>query len=417
MLELLVLNSILGDISKDEFSDQNKISYDLGNDILNFVGTSRDLLEQTISSFWDYRKSIFNTISKKSIENKMITLIYKLKTSNENVDNNIVTNFLKELENIPIEEWEIFFRLHGVNPIVESPLQLGPYYIYQWSQHSELIRIRYADRFAKYPEQESQWDFFWNRFEKDDATLISIRVQSRNGDRARELAEVKFKQFESTIRFMIGRHIGQFDVGIFDYRRTEMLDAVGLSPTHVFSNSQISGAIQPVPLNDPHFMRVDLGYDIIWELLKGENHPDLHKRILNAIEWAGKGAREPDVAKAFVQCMFGIESLLTFQEKGVLVTPSIASQISDFTAFILGNDVKSRKMHYSTMSRLYSSRSAIAHGGSNSVSLHDVQECLNILRKMISTLLSSPKFKDIKTIQGLKNWVEVQKFSTDSQTT
>ena len=407
----LIHSSRLGPIRHEEFQGQSNKIFGFGEEQLSFVGNSYNIFGNVVSAAWHHRIDLFQTVSEKTFESRLASLIREMKRSSCTLDQATLQSLFNSLSDLPIEEWEMFQRLYGVQPLSGQPVQFGPFHIYQWGQHNEIIRSRYQRRLDNLQSGALQWEDIWHRVGEDDATLVSVQIRSRESTRALEVASEKFRQFERTIRFMIGRHLGHFDVGIFDYRKPEMFETVGFTSTHASSRGQLTGALQPLPINDEYFRNPSLGNDVIWGILGLNELTDMQRRILTAIEWGGKGARDFDPAKAFVQFMFGIESLLTFQGQGVLVTPSVASKIAEFTAFILGTDFESRQGYYSTLSRLYSKRSAIAHSGSSNVLPSDVQECFDVLRMLINNLLTSPELREMQSVSKLREWVEHEKYS------
>lgn len=134
--------------------------------------------------------------------------------------------------------------------------------------------------------------------------------------------------------------------------------------------------------------------------------------MIAAIEWVGKGLRDSDdPAKAFVQFVFAIEALLTFQKKGVLVSPSIASQLAEYSAFILGSDYDSRLEVGKLIKNLYNHRSAIAHGGSQSVLESEVNDALYLVKSLITQMITKPELVAMTSIDQLQEWVSRQKYS------
>jgi hypothetical protein len=57
-----------------------------------------------------------------------------------------------------------------------------------------------------------------------------------------------------------------------------------------------------------------------------------------------------------------------------LLSPSIANQLAEFSAFILGEELLTRTKYLRIVKDLYGKRSAVAHGGSQSVLKDEVTE-------------------------------------------
>lgn len=366
--------------------------------------------EVLAQALWSHREGIKTHIALKTVADRLMALVRYLKQNAVEPDADTLAGFFSDLENeYPLENWEVFHPLYGVNPLMGAPLTLGPFTIYQWPSHQDIIKRRYAEQYAAYPDGDEYWNVISQRLHK--TSIISVHVQTRDPVVAVERSVGRFHQFANTVRFMIGEYDGLFDVGTVDYRRAELRNTVALSATRTVESGHVYGAIVPVNLENPSFTETTIGNDVIWDLLTKGPLSELHRRILAAVEWGGKAARDSDPIQAFVQCIFGFETLFTFQEKGVLVSPSVASQIAEWTAFVLETDVDARQAIYRRVSRMYSQRSGVAHGGSMSISHEDVQDVLALLRKVVATLLTFSDLRELQTMAELRQWIEHQKFS------
>lgn len=73
----------------------------------------------------------------------------------------------------------------------------------------------------------------------------------------------------------------------------------------------------------------------------------------------------------------------------MLVSPSITYQISEFAAFIISDELESRLVIEKMVKKLYSKRSAIAHGGSSDVDDKDVNEAMYLIKQIVTILLKN----------------------------
>lgn len=409
-LKTLVDATVLGNVP---VHDENIIQTDYsGMDRLMFTEVAYRQKEALTQALWSHREDIQTHIALKTVADRLMALVRYLKQNAVEPDTGTLAGFFSDLENeYPLEDWEVFHPLYGVNPLKGAPLTLGPFTIYQWPSHQDIIKRRYAEQYAKYPDGDDS-SALWHLVNRSpQRTIISVHVQTRDPAAAVELSVGRFHQFANTVRFMIGGYDGLFDVGIVDYRRAELRNTVALSATRTMESGHVYGAIVPVDLENPHFTDRTMGNDVIWDLLTKGALPDLHRRILSAVEWGGKAAHDSDPVQAFVQCMFGFETLFTFQEKGVLVSPSVASQIAELTAFVLETNVNARRDIYRRVSAMYGQRSGVAHGGSMAISREAAQDVLILLRKVVAALLTSSDLRQLQTMTALRQWVEHQKFS------
>ena len=153
----------------------------------------------------------------------------------------------------------------------------------------------------------------------------------------------------------------------------------------------------------------DKGNYRIWELLNKPNHNELEKRLLRAIEWIGMAISEKEPSIAFIQCAFAIECLL--QNDGGFITKGITAQISEYAAFIVGCEKESRQDVASTFVKLYSIRSAIAHGQNKELLDNELQEIIWLSKQIVINFLLKPELKCINSTKALKEYIESKRYS------
>ena len=85
---------------------------------------------------------------------------------------------------------------------------------------------------------------------------------------------------------------------------------------------------------------------------------------------------EKENSVAFTQAMYGIESLLQYEQKGEMISKSIVASIAENVAFLLGCNFDERKELEKQFKELYGIRSKIAHGKSNDISAYEVLDVI-----------------------------------------
>jgi hypothetical protein len=159
------------------------------------------------------------------------------------------------------------------------------------------------------------------------------------------------------------------------------------------------------------FTSISQGHNWIWDKSKKLNPSDLEKRLISSIEWIGKSIRDSDRSRAFTQLVIGIESIFTYEGRGALVSPSIASQISESVAFVLGKNLEERIQIVKQISDIYGKRSGIVHGGGKIISEKDLRETLLLVKRIVQEMTTNPKFLEMDTIKSFYEWIKEQKFS------
>lgn len=372
-----------------------------------FCGQDKiDQFKETVERFWKAENDMYITISNKLIYEKLTSFITDYLQSNKAVNETDIKHFFRELIEIPTEEWEVFRPLHGAELETSNKLELGSFTVWNFVSHQSLL-------IAKYPQLHEDWKILREALESQSSgnLVVSVRVTARDGERAEELADERFRQFEHTMRYMIGDTTGEFDVWIFDYRNPTLFRCMVLSPTKARQGNRIKDRHTPIKIDDPFFGESRADHIWIWNALAQPNPNKLQKRILASVEWIGKGMRDIDTAKAFVQFLIAFEALLTFKERGTMVSPSIASQLAEFSAYIVGDDFDSRLEVEKSVKKLYDRRSAVAHGGSQSVLESEVIEALKIVRNLIKRITTNPELSAMTSMDQLQDWVQRKKYT------
>jgi hypothetical protein len=347
-------------------------------------------------------RNIGATVSRQAMEKRVVELISETRLSNVGIDAAQVKGLYAKLAALPCATGHVFRSLHGATFASASPLVLGPYVIYDWTRHQDIIR-----KLA--PKHSEAVKLFEHGSPK--STLVSVEVAARDPERAIELADSKFRQFENTVRFMIGSLSGTYDVGVFNYRQWTTREVILLGPTMFMASGDAEGATQSVEIDGPYFLDPQRGHDKLWAMLAQPSPGELAKRILSAIDWAGKAIRDTDKADAFVQAVFALEALLLFRESGVFVTPSVAHQLSETAAFLISSDRAKRRMVASRVGELYKLRSALVHGGSASVKVKDIVDCLSIVKTIILQMNTNAELLGMSSMKQVWEWVQDKKYT------
>jgi hypothetical protein len=93
------------------------------------------------------------------------------------------------------------------------------------------------------------------------------------------------------------------------------------------------------------------------------------------------------------------------------VSPSIASQLAEFSAYIVGDDFDSRLEVEKSVKKLYGRRSAVAHGGSQSVLESEVIEALKLVRNLLKRITTNPELSAMTSMKQLQDWVQRKKYT------
>jgi hypothetical protein len=139
---------------------------------------------------------------------------------------------------------------------------------------------------------------------------------------------------------------------------------------------------------------------------------EMNTKILSGFRWLGE-ATKPDVLSArFAKLAFSLETFIGGESKDEsLTTRGITATLAERAAFLLGNDLNSRKKVDEDIRRFYSKRSGINHGKIIKVEDNDFEEFGQLVREIGWSLIE--KKDQITSIDQLQEWIINQRYSVD----
>lgn len=403
----LLKQAEIGEIEFDE--GQNRLIFRGNHPTIGFYNEENvRLFIKTVDVLWKVDNEIFETYTLETFQKSFVPFLAKAKQADDcSIDE--LKAFYKELRSVEAKAFEVLYVVFGAKYYKGHPLHIGPFTLY----NPEIHRKHLLD---KYPHSEVILAVAFEPGKNDEENkkievVVGVSERARELNRASEKARAHLQQFENTMRFILGREdTEEQDIGVFNFNEIKRTRGVLLSDTHATITSRMKGAFNPIllhkyPINEPRY-----GHDKLWEMLAKEKPSDLEKRIISAVSWVGKGLRDEEPARAFVQYVFALEALLQIQQD-VLVSPSITYSISEMAAFILGNDLKMRLEIEKVAKEVYGKRSAIAHGSSQEVDSLLLKDALWLVKSIITVLITDERFKDFKGINDIQNWIKTTKYS------
>ncbi|PFJ40177.1 hypothetical protein COJ00_26975 [Priestia megaterium] len=379
-----------------------------GDSAVTFQGAENlRALSDTVEYLWTEDRDLFDTISRSKLQNKLANFIRRC-IQNDEFSLESFKEIFEDLKSDPVHSFEVLYPVYGFEYHSAQPLEIGPYTIYNVEIHEKELLNKYSSDGKETIESELGY------LREKSNMLISVREKAREIKRADQKARIRLRQFEDTIRFIIGNTNNNYDVGIFNFNAFKAMGGLALSHELIGSVGSSSGTIDKVllnkfPINNPRY-----GYDRIWEILNKENPTQLEQRIISAITWIGKGLRDEEPARSLVQYVFALEALLQFQQKNSMVSPSITYQMAEFATFIIAENLEDRFGIEKTVKKIYTKRSAIAHGGSHTVDGSILLEAYHLVKSLIIILITNGIFKDFKTIDDISEWVRKEKYSSNT---
>jgi len=375
-------------------------SFGLGQQSLSIIG-GENLLEcnQLVNFLHSKDREIYRSYSRKVFLEKLMAFIRPIKLKDVVPTQEQVREFFSSLRAEELKKFRVLREIFGIalkSP--GSPCLIGNFKIY----HFPTLRNSF--------EQTIGPTLQLMTVPKEPNYLIEYEVESREQNRAIEIADDYFKMFVLFLRHTIGTSDERFEVGILDYSAWKGRSAHVICGEQYFSNAERYGSYEPIPIDDPYFTNSESGYDKLWENIDKVNLSKLGKRICTAIEWIGRSLIEKTVQTAFIEASVALESIFTFSEK-TIVTPSILSQISESVALLLGNTTEHRIAIEKQIKQLYSIRSGIVHAGDKEVAASDYNLFIQYIRLVIAKLLTEEAFIKCNTIEDVYSVLKHMKYS------
>jgi len=335
-----------------------------------------------------FNEDIEKSVSIKVFEQSIIDIFYELKSNYRSCKFEDFKKLINGLLALEISEFRILAELHGVT-MESAELQFGKFHLYNIEHTKDFI-------LGSYPATNFT-ELFLSRRKSD--IFIEVTVNARDSSKAFEIAEKYFETFENVMSYMVA--------DIFNNRRVTVSRSMDIPQTRIIRGNSTTHFNSHLDINikfaaeHTHLRNPAVGNDKVWSLIFKKDKTCIEKRLMQSIEWIGKGVNDRNKSRALVQFVFGIESMLQYQEKNI-ITPSIVEQLSDWLAFIEKEDSKDRKQTYEMFKKIYQLRSAVVHGSTKSIFIDEVQNALTIAKDMVIAFLVKEPYRDMKSMEELR---------------
>ncbi|MEA5464528.1 hypothetical protein [Leptothoe sp. PORK10 BA2] len=90
---------------------------------------------------------------------------------------------------------------------------------------------------------------------------------------------------------------------------------------------------------------------------------------------------------------------------------SIRGRLSEFTASIVAENLSDRLNSEKRVKRIYDWRSAIVHGRKQTVPPSIVSESMNLMKEIITKIITNPELIKLQSIEQVEEWVNKKKYS------
>ncbi|MBC8549686.1 MAG: hypothetical protein H8D23_08535 [Candidatus Brocadiales bacterium] len=177
------------------------------NQMVHWSGDNYFKLKSAIDQALKTDRELFDSYSLKTFEDEAIKYLRPHIQSQTAINDSIATDFKNLLIEKPIIRFRVVRDIYGIAlKDIQDILTLGPYDIFHFESHKKVY-----ENFVDVPLP----DMLWRNSSK--SFLISYSVESRDQQKAIEVADISFEKFETTISFLLGLPVGEYEVGILNY--------------------------------------------------------------------------------------------------------------------------------------------------------------------------------------------------------
>lgn len=167
------------------------------------------------------------------------------------------------------------------------------------------------------------------------------------------------------------------------------------------------GMLFPFTINEDMIQNFErLGVQKLFDLLAKDYSiiSSFDKSLLNSIHWFASFTTQLELENQVLNLLMSLESLLTPKDSN-----PIGTAIAEGVAWIIGNDIETRKRIKKRVQELYRIRSGVAHGGKKTVQPSEVEDLTNICGNVLASLI--PRHAEFKSQKALLEWIEERKLS------
>lgn len=381
-----------------KYSNEYKIIYN-GGFIDKQWAHKLMLLADDISAKAGKRVHGFSIIDIKKIITD-ITVDYKLGKIKKD---DIVKNFKDKIDALDEMYW-VMRPIKGINIHDDIKIKLGPFEIFRKNSAKKIIEEKFV--WVKENEEVSKQNELENL---NCEYFIGLDVKAKTKQGAIDLADERFDEFESIIKFMM-QEDDRYGILVRHYEKAGVSDVIAVSKFEYHNGCKLEGIHYTYELSEA--VLKEGKFAVIWRMMNDYHNGSInewHKRILLAIICTGHAAMEHNKVNKFLQYIFAMEIAL-YNNYGGIITSSIANQISELSAFIINKDVEKRKEIFKDMKTVYSKRSAVVHSGNNNLNDTIFVKAKGLIYTLIYSILNNDSLMKLNNVNELYEWMLNQKF-------
>lgn len=273
-------------------------------------------------------------------------------------------------------------------------------------------------------EELKQWKKrgFWGQSSPDFRVVARVRAP---GDQLKALsyARTQVNQALDVLRafcFPFGRYSESWRIGLLG-------DIIASTATPMRINNrkfvtQVSGyGIAGNELRKHILSKLEQPqWNLINKLILKKRPNKMEKKLLTSVHWLAESTKPDTNTSKFAKISFALETLLGGEpEDKDLKARGITAMLAERAAFIAGTDLDDRRAIDKDVRKYYGIRGNIVHGGERDVSLDDIDNFGQLVRRFSLAMLEKldKLGHEISDIHKLENWVKDQRYTLPQDTT
>ena len=288
------------------------------------VGDNSQKFDEIVDKIWlNNDKSVYH-LSKDIVKSYCTDVMQEIHYNGENntKNNTELKTRWEEILKKEMTSYDVIFPLYGVT--IDKITKISLFNAYNADDYKDFVKSK---DFAKKILQEPLFE--------DEASYLTLQIEAKDSGRAIELARPYFELFEYIAKFCLNNS-RNYDIGIFKYKKFKIEKGLAFSEKIFSASFNESGSYENVNVSaltkSPIMAHI---WDIMTKYIQGKA-TQIENRLINAIRWVGMANNDDSNVTKHVQYVFALEALLSHRKKNEMITPGVAYQLAEFTAFIIG---------------------------------------------------------------------------------
>lgn len=388
---------------------------DLGGLSLNEKGTAK--YRTCVRALHSQVAGKSGQISRKSVEDAFQTAILRsLNITNNDSEPDFVARLTREIEELKRtlrrspEVFVVRLEVQGFNQS-QLPQRFGPSAFYVADENTVPAAPEVHEGSSD-PERLKQLES--RRILRQSLrasikgkTFAEIEVEALDRDAAISLAELRLRTTLDVLNYL-GQFFSDAEVRVFrpgEAAPARRITVVGRraesgSTNFIFGNKgPLAPFSFPASNSSPKFVEA---FEKASSLLSRTNLSDLEKRVVSALQWAGRALSDDRNDSAFLHSCIALETLLGNRQLNEITLAFALRTVH----LLFRRDVRVEWLD--KMRTYYRLRSSLAHSGAADVSDLDVAIIRDILKQAIFSVLVTEPFCRMTKCNELDTWFEEQ---------